>query len=380
MEIKNVETILLSCPVPKEHQLDWDAGTTLRELKVDMTIIKITTDEGITGIGEASNYVDPKMVKMQIENFKSELIGKDPFEVEKLTESLHLRWTESGFLRSTSIAAINQALWDIVGKKTKQPVSKLLGGRYADRVKAYASAGQMSRTAKEIYKEALNFYDMSLTAYKLRVTFDDAVDKVEAAREAFGTDSEIMVECNMLLPNAKTAIKMIKKIEKYEPTWVECPLVYTDIEGYIEIRSKVDVPIAAGENLDNFLKFKEWVDRDAMDVIQPDCNLAGFNEARKAAIYASYRGMPCCPHNWHNAITRAANAQLIASVPNHFMLEMNITWNHSCPAFKEEIVDEPIKVKNGYIDIPNRPGLGVELNEDAVKKYPYIEGPKSAPI
>ena len=225
MEIKNVETILLSCPVPKEHQLDWDAGNTLRELKVDMTIIKITTDEGITGIGEASNYVDPKMVRMQIENFKPELIGKDPFEVEKLTESLRLRWTES-----------------------------------------------------------------------------------------------------------------------------------------------------------SFLKFKEWVDKDAMDVIQPDCNLAGFNEARKAAIYASYRGIPCCPHNWHNAITRAANAQLIASVPNHFMLEMNMTWNHSCPAFKEEIVDEPIKVKNGYIDIPNRPGLGIELNEEAVKKYPYIEGPKSAPI
>jgi len=379
MEITDVETILLSCPVPKEHQLDWDWKILgRRELKVDMAIVKISTDEGITGIGEPSNYAGPEAIKAIIEyEFRPELIGKDPFDVEKLTKPGHY---SRGLTHSSAMAGINQALWDIIGKSLKKPVYKLLGGAYAEKIRVYASAGQMGNDPEDIAKEAAIFREQGFTAYKLRVSLEDYLDKVKAARDALGDDADIMVEWNMGIPNAKTAIKAIKKMERFDVTWTESPLPGYDVEGYAEVRKAVEIPISGGEEVSTFYDFKKRIDQGAYDIVQPDSNLMGINEARRVAILADLKGLLCCPHNWHSAINRAANAHLVASIPNHFMLEWNMTWNHSCPAFKQDIVKEPIIPKNGYIEVPKRPGLGIELNEEAIKKYPFIKGTVWAPI
>ncbi|MCD6528874.1 mandelate racemase/muconate lactonizing enzyme family protein [Candidatus Bathyarchaeota archaeon] len=374
MKITDIETLLLSFPVPKERQLDgWDGGLWgRRQVKVDMAIIRITTDEGIVGIGEPTNYANPEALKVIVEEYKPEFIGKDPFDVEKLTAPGKY---PTGMVRRAAMAGINVALWDIIGKAVGKPVYKLLGGCYADKIRVYASAGQLCHDAEGIAKEAAAMREQGFTAYKVRVRLEDYLEKVKAAREGLGDDADLMVEWNMRLPNAKTAIRAIKKIERYELTWVEEPLAAWDIEGYAEVRKAVDVPISGGEAFTSHHDFKERIDRGAYDIVQPDCNQMGLSEAKKVAQLAEFKGLPVCPHNWHNAINTAANTQLVASIPNHFMLEMNRTWNHSCPAFREEIVDNPILPKNGYIEVPKRPGLGVELDEEAIRKYPYIKGP-----
>ena len=152
------------------------------------------------------------------------------------------------------------------------------------------------------------------------------------------------------------------------------------ISGFAEIRCAVDAPISGGEAFSTASEFKEAIDKEAFDVVQPDCTHAGIGEARRAAFLARLKGLPVAPHNWGNAISTAANLQVLASIPNHYILEINRTWNHGCPAFREEIVEHAIVPENGYAHVPDRPGLGVELNEKALMRYPYVEGPASAPI
>lgn len=377
IKVTSVEPILLSCPVPKEHQLDWDWKLRgLRQLKVDLMIVKVTTDEGITGIGEPTNWAAMARLRSVLEGLRPGLLGQDPFDVERLATPA----SGAGYVANNVVAAVNEALWDITGKAVGKPIHKLLGGRYADRMEVYASAGQEGNTPEEDKAEAEQFRAEGFKGYKFRVKPCDFMEKAKAVKPALGEDVRMMVEWNSGLPNAKAAIRAIRKLEAFEPAWVENPLPVHMIDGFAEIRSAVDIPISGGEGFSTAWEFKEAIDRGAFDVVQPDCTHAGIGEARRAAFLAGLKGLPVAPHNWGNAISTAANLQVLASIPNHYILEINRTWNHGCPAFREEIVEGAIVPEDGYVHVPNRPGLGIELNERALARYPYIEGPVSAPI
>jgi L-alanine-DL-glutamate epimerase-like enolase superfamily enzyme len=377
MKISDLETILLSCRVPKEHQLNWDGRAYgQRVLRNDMMIVRVKTDEDIVGIGEPSVYGRPKLMQSWLNDHKAMFIGKDPYDALKVARPALYR----GWSVNCALAGVNQALWDVIGKASKVPVYKLLGGKQTDRVQVYASAGQMGNTVEEIRREAERFREEGFLGYKVRVTLEDYREKARAAREELGSDLSLMIEWNMRLPNVRTAINAIRNIERYELTWVEEPLRGADMEGYAKLRKAVDVPISGGESLTTRWEFKERLDKGCYGIVQPDCDAAGLSEASRIAFMASLDEILLCPHNWHNAINTAANIQLMASSTNQFFLESNRTWNNSCPEFQKEIVTDPLLPKKGYIEVPDKPGLGIELNEEAVERFPYLDIERAAPI
>lgn len=377
MQITSLETTLLSCPVPKEHQLNWDGRAYgQRVLKNDMMIVRVHTDEGIEGYGEPSVYGNPKLMEKWLRDHKTMFIGKDPYDALGASmPTTHYEWTTN-----CALAGVNQALWDIIGKAAKVPIYKLLGGKCTERVKVYASAGQMGSTVEEVRDEAKRFREQGFLGYKVRVTLEDYREKARAAREELGNSICLMIEWNMRLPNVKTATNAIRNIERYEPAWIEEPLPGANVSGYAELRKAVDVPISGGETLATRWEFKERLDKGCYSIVQPDCDVAGISETSRIAFLAGLDEVLLCPHNWHNAINTAANVQVMASSPNAFFLESNRTWNNSCPEFQEEIVTNPLLPRNGYIEAPDRPGIGVELDEKAMKKFSYLDIERAAPI
>jgi len=198
---------------------------------------------------------------------------------------------------------------------------------------------------------------------------------------ALGDDVDLMIEWNFRLPNAKTAISAIKKVERYELAWVEEPIPLGDIDGYAEIRAAVETPISGGELLTSRYLFKERIDRGAYDIVQPDCCRMGISEAWKVAFLASLKGLPCVPHNWSgNGLNTAAQLNLLAAIPNHWYLESNESYYGTCPTFKKLLFDGSPVPKKGYFYVPKRPGLGVELNKEVATECAYIDGPSTAPI
>jgi len=312
-----------------------------------------------------------------LNDHKAMFIGKDPYDALKVARpALYRGWTVN-----CALAGVNQSLWDVIGKASEVPVYKILGGgKQTDRVQVYASAGQMGNTVEEIRREAERFREEGFLGYKVRVTLEDYREKARAAREGLGSGLSLMIEWNMRLPNVRTAINAIRNIERYELTWVEEPLRGADIEGYAKLRKAVDVPISGGESLVTRWEFKERLDKGCYGIVQPDCDAAGLSEASRIAFMASLDEILLCPHNWHNAINTAANVQLMASSTNQFFLESNRTWNNSCPEFQKEIVTDPLLPKKGYIEVPDKPGLGIELNEEAVERFPYLDIERAAPI
>jgi len=383
MQITDIETILLSCPVPEEKS--WKLGGLpgqpgWKGVKADMVIIKVHTDEDIVGFGEPSPYGEAIPLKESVERLKPSLIGRDPFDVDLFP--LPSRYGRN--VDRLAMAGINIACWDIMGKATGRPVSQLLGGIRAEKIRAYASGGinwEFLKKPETIAREAAEYLEQGFTAFKFRIGPDRRfIDVIKTVREMVGDSMDLMIEGNMRFRSPAEAVRIAKQFERYEPFWFEEPISGDNLEGYIEIRKALpDIPITGGESRSNASEFKPWIDRRAYDIVQPDCNVTGISEAKRIAYLASLQGLFCCPHNWHNAITTAANLHLVASIPNHMVLEMQRTWHWSCPAFRTEIVEEPLEPKNGYIEVPKKPGLGIELNEKALKKYPFKEGPIQVP-
>jgi len=389
MKITKIEALVFSKKVPKEHQLNWDGKAWgLRQLVVHKPFVKISTDEGIIGMGEPN--ISPNHLKVLVEETKPYLLGRDPCEIDNLStpafgEPISQDIMYVAYLAARGkpgfLAGINEALWDIAGKSAKAPVWKLLGGHYTDKVEAYASCGELGNTVEDISKEAARMAELGFKGYKLRVTIKDYLEKVKAARDALGDDVDLMIEWNFRLPNAKTAISAIKKVERYELAWVEEPIPLGDIDGYAEIRAAVETPISGGELLTSRYLFKERIDRGAYDIVQPDCCRMGISEAWKVAFLASLKGLPCVPHNWSgNGLNTAAQLNLLAAIPNHWYLESNESYYGTCPTFKKLLFDGSPVPKKGYFYVPKRPGLGVELNKEVATECAYIDGPSTAPI
>ncbi|MEM2927032.1 MAG: mandelate racemase/muconate lactonizing enzyme family protein [Candidatus Bathyarchaeia archaeon] len=389
MKIKDIEAIPLSCPIPEEkawrlggRQLQDGRSYAMGQkgVKADMLILKVVTDEGIVGWGESFGAnVSPSRGKAELEEMRPRLIGADPF---KLIHTPSGGWGIS--------PGIHIACWDIVGKALKKPLCELLGGPTASEVRPYASGGidwNFLKDPKLIVEEAKGYFEEGFKAFKFRIPPDDrAVSLVKAIRDAFGNDLDPIVEANGRFRTAKQAIRIAKKFERYDPLWFEAPLPETPMymHGYLEIAKAIKgVPISGGEGKLSAQEFKPWIDSHAYEIVQPDASIASLIEAKRVAYLAELEGLLCCPHNWGNAIANAANLHLVASIPNHYLLEFQRTWHWSCPAFRAlegtEILKDPLEMKNGLIQVPKKPGLGIEPDEEAFRKFPYKEGPYAVP-
>jgi D-galactarolactone cycloisomerase len=343
-------------------------------------LVEIETDEGITGWGDCYGPAD--LARVSVEKLlKSQIVGKDPFDVEVIWEHLYNRVKDYGLSGNTicGISGIDIALWDIIGKACNKPVHKLIGGAFRDRVPAYATGiyfENMDRLVEDAVEEAKGYAEQGFKAVKMKIglgSLKKDIERIEAVKEAIGDDVLLMVDANHCY-NVPAAISLGRELEKMDIYWFEEPISPEDIDGYIEVTRTLDIPIAGGENEFTKFSFRELIVRRAMDIIQPDvCAAGGITECKKIAAMATAHCVPCIPHAWGSAIGLAATLQYLASLPDcppclvpmPPWLEYEQTYN----PFRDDLSVNPISHNQGFVDIPTGPGLGIEINYDIIEKY-----------
>jgi D-galactarolactone cycloisomerase len=363
MKITDVKTIPIA--VRLEKPLVWATGTTHER---NTTLVQVVTDSCITGIGEAAG--PPKIISAIIEMLKTRIMNENPLDIEKLWRNMWGRRSgQFADMIISAISGIDIALWDIAGKKTGLPVTSLLGGFCRDKVKAYATGGYF-KPVGELAKEVYGYAEQGFKAVKIKVGLgiDKDLEIVKTVRKAVGYDFELMVDANEAY-DAPTAIKLARKLSRYDIGWFEEPVHSRDVESLAKISSKVDIPIAAGEYEHTRFGFREMISRKAVDIIQPDVTIAGgLTECRKIAAMAEAWNIGCAPHVWGSAVGLAAAVHLIASTSNCIILELDRTYN----PLRENLAKDQIICENGYVKVPKEPGLGIDLDQDVLKRYSEV--------
>ncbi len=342
---------------------------------------KVSTDEGLYGIGEGTVNYFGKTVETAIHELKPLILGLDPFQVEIISQKL-IRdvYTEGGQVHMCCVAAIEIALWDIIGKATNQPIYNLWGGRCHQRLRAYANGWYRGpRTPESFAEKAKIVASRGYTAMKFdpfgdtwrvlpRNEFDLSLDIIRAVRDAVGDSVDLLIEGHCRF-NVPTAIEFSEAMADQRPMWFEEPVAHTNIAAMVEVARRSPVPIATGESLSNKQQFAELLKHDVVNILQPEpLNLGGLFATRKIADMVDAHFGMIAPHSAQGPVCSAACVQLNASLPNFLIHEIFDEFNEP---WEREIVTNPVHVVDGYIDIPDRPGLGIDLNIEEILKHPY---------
>ena len=342
---------------------------------------KVTTDEGIHGVGEGTLNYFAKTIETAIHELKPLVIGMDPFQVEIITQRLVRDvYSEGAQIHMCAVAAIEIALWDIIGKATNQPIYNLWGGRCHEKLRAYANGWYRGpRTPASFAEKAKKVAGRGYTAMKFdpfgsawrmlsRYDFDLSVDIIRAVRDAVGPTVDLLIEGHCRF-NVPTAVEFAEAIHQFRPAWFEEPVPHTNINAMVEVARRSPVPIATGESLSSRQQFAELLRHDVVNIIQPEpLNLGGLFNARIVAGMADAHFAVIAPHSAQGPVCSAACVQLNASIPNFFIHEIFDEFNEP---WEREIVTNHVEVVNGYIEVPERPGLGVDLNLEEIRKHPY---------
>ena len=370
MIITEIRTTALMGETPKSG---WEAETAPTENL--HTLLEIETDGGITGIG--SCYTSKALVDGAIALLRPKLIGAPATEPERLAELLHQStfWQGRGGSVTHAISGLDIALWDILGKVTGQPVGRLLGGYYREKIKPYGSL--LFEADESMFKQSLE--DAGSRGFKaLKLGWgpfgrvDNKTDEtlVKTARETVGDDVEIMVDAggsDQFWPHGyKWALETAKMLVDYNIVWFEEALPPDDIEGHIRLREHAPVPIAGGEVLTRRQSFAPWIERGALDIVQPDATKAGgISEVRKILWSAYDHNILLVTHGWNTAVGLAADLHLAAAHPTARWVE------YITPSpYIEHILTEPFELdEDGLLTIPTGPGLGIELDHNKVRQF-----------
>jgi galactonate dehydratase len=342
---------------------------------------KVSTDEGLYGIGEGTLNYFAKTVEAAIQELRPLVLGMDPFQIESLSQRLVRDvYSDGGQIHMCAVAAIEIACWDIIGKAANQPVYNLMGGRCHGRLRAYAngwyrgprtpeSFGEKAREVARRGYTALKFDPFGSTWRTLpRYEFDLSLDIIRAVRDAIGPSVDILIEGHCRF-NTATAIEFAEAMRDLRPAWFEEPTPHRNIPALIEVARRSPVPIATGESLSSKQEFAELLKHNVVNIYQPEpLNLGGLFATRKIADMVDAHYGVIAPHSAQGPVCSAACVQLNASLPNFFIHEIFDEFNEP---WEKEIVTNPVKVVDGHIDIPERPGLGVDLNVEEILKHPY---------
>lgn len=342
---------------------------------------KVSTDEGIHGVGEGTlNYV-AKTVETAIHELKPLILGMDPFQVEIISQRLTRDiYTEGAQIHMCAVAAIEIALWDIIGKATNQPIYNLWGGRCHEKLRAYANGWYRGpRTPESFAEKAKAVAKRGYTALKFdpfgsswrtlsRYDFDLSVDIIRAVRDAVGPKVDLLIEAHCRF-NVPTAIEFAEAIHQFRPAWFEEPVPHTNIPAMVEVARRSPVPVATGESFSNKQQFAELLKHEVVNILQPEpLNLGGLFTARIIAGMVDAHFGVVAPHSAQGPVCSAACAQLNASIPNFYIHEIFDEFNEP---WEKEIVTNPVVVVDGHIPVSERPGLGIDLNFDEIQKHPY---------
>jgi L-alanine-DL-glutamate epimerase-like enolase superfamily enzyme len=373
MKINNVRTVLLSRLHEPERQ--WFSST-FRTIKADCAVVVIETDEGLTGIGEACAYGGLVQIASWVDWLKPSLTGRNP-----LDPALPPHPNGRSSAHDAAVAGIDCALWDLRGQAAGKPAAQLLNPTALSKVRLYASAGckyDWRGRPEQVIDEALEFLAQGFTAYKFRigthwawdgVTVDRFLGLVNELAQAVNGRMELMLEGNQRLTEDQ-ALQIGKTIDRLGFKWFEEPIPQADIAGYARLNAALDLPISGGEQFTTLEQFRPYLEKRAYGIVQPDAGWCGISEAYRIAETAYRYGVDLCPHSWHNGLMAMENAHLVAALPKPRVLEVCM---HQGP-LQWEILARPPHIQDGWLTLPERPGLGVELASDAAQRFPHIEG------
>ncbi len=342
---------------------------------------KVATDEGIYGVGEGTLNFFAKTVETAIHELKPLILGMSPFDVEAIWQRLVRNvYTDGAQIHMCAVAAMEFGCWDIVGKALGQPVCNLWGGRCRPKLRAYANGWYRGpRTVENFHENAKKVVARRYTALKFDpfgsnwrmltpAEFDLSIDIIRAVREAVGPKVDILIEGHSRF-NPPTAVRLAEAMAPFRPGWFEEPLHHANIAALVEVARRSPVPIATGENFSSRYQFAELLKHEVVCILQPEpLNLGGLFATRKIAdMVDAHYGM-LAPHSAQGPVCSAACAQLNASIPNFYIHEIFDEYNEP---WERDIVTHPVEVVDGYIEVPDRPGLGVDLNLEEILRHPY---------
>lgn len=337
---------------------------------LETLLVKITTEDGLYGWGEALAPVAPEVSGEIIRQlFTPYLIGRDPRSIDviwsRLYDSMRERGYFSGFMVD-AITAVDVALWDIFGKSVGLPVHQLLGGAYRHKLEAYVS-GLPKQTDEEKVKLALEWKERGFRAIKLHLGFSVKEDEriARRIREAVGPDFRLMVDVHWQY-SVPEAIRLGRKLEALDIEFLEAPTAPEDVEGTAEIARALDMAVAIGEAKRTRYQFKDRLVTRAADIFQPDVGRTGITEMKKIAGMAEAFNIPIAPHlSVGQGICIAATLQVSAAIPNFHILEYQPTVLETA----NTLLKEPIVCEQGHYLLPQGAGLGVDIDEDKLKEY-----------
>lgn len=329
--------------------------------KMNGVLVMVETDEGITGIGESFRALSLDAVVSLIEGgLKRFVIGENPLNIEKLVYKMFQLSTYVGRTGITrhAIAGIEIALWDIFGKVNNVPIYQLLGGIFREKVKAYASLPRIEKL-NDVSKYLKECVKRGFKAIKLHQM---DMESISIAREVVDYDVEIMVDANCAW-SRKEALFFARACEKYDVRWLEEPIKPADdLKGLAELRATSDIPIASGENESSLRGFMDMMKAGAVDIIQPSVTkIGGLLIGKKACVLAEVLNVEVAPHSWTLPLGVAASLHLAISSPTCNYIEVP-------PRLKENLVKTPLRFKDGYAIPPEKPGLGIELDERVISE------------
>lgn len=374
MEVDAIEAIPLSYPLGEGNGYGSARGTVEQRTS---TLIRVESTSGMVGWGEA--FGPPQTIATLISELLSDIIvGMDPFEVESLCEKNYAglyHFGSSGLIQS-AISGVDIALWDLLGRELGQPIAQLLGGFERTEVTPYASTMYITNWGQDPIEPVEAAAKEGFTAAKIKIGrgLDDDIERVKIARKALGDDATLMVDFNGNY-RPEQAITVAREIAPFDVYWLEEPVPPENLSGYREVSAAVDIPVAAGEAAYARFDFADLIQERTIDIAQPDvCKCGGLSEARFIGKLATMENVQVSPHVWTGAVGIAASLQYAATIPSYphstnipepFYFEFDRAEN----GLRTDLLDEPFDPTDSTLDIPDSPGLGVEIDERALNEY-----------
>jgi galactonate dehydratase len=364
-----------------------EKGWMAQNIQKHWLFVKVETNEGISGWGESFTLKDrERSISQHISELAPYLLGRDPNQIKRFIHMAYDKFSErrGGADLYCAMSGIEQALWDIIGKRLHSPVYNLLGGAYHEKIRVYANGWsrgaktpeQFAERALEVVKRgftAIKFYPASFLASNSEREIERAaVENMRAVRDAVGENIDILVDA-WRLPEPALAIRMAKQLERFNIFWYEEPVPSENIDVLAEVRRDIPMPVVTGECLYTKFEFKEVLEKRAADILNPDVgSCGGILALKEIAAMAEPYYVKISPHNFNSTtMALAATIQVSATLPNFLIAEYFVNFEEAGNA----IVQNPFQVDEGYIKLPTQPGLGLELNEAVLRKHPFQEFP-----
>lgn len=381
MKISDVKVTMYTIPFPEGHT--WGSGATGRQSAWNSVVVHVFTDEGISGVGESFHQNNPEPVAERIEKIcKPLVIGLDPFDREKIWERLFFPQKRSGREAINAISGIDIALWDIMGKVTGLPIFKLLGGGTNDRVKPYCGGWTMGmRQPSELdslVEEGMFYIKQGYKALKLaggrsRLDYMADVESVKALRKAVGPEIPLMLDVKWVYDES-TVLKLARALEPYDLFWLESAVGRGSnlfgAERVAEVASKVSMPIATGGSVYSRFELRRLISCGFRGVIMLNvAKTGGFTDAMKTAAICSAWELPISAQGIGSALNFMQAAHFQAAAPPHVAQDMYFEIEPIWPM--KEFLTNPPRIEDGFFILPQEPGLGTDVREDAAERFPF---------